>query len=212
MWQGVTSKLPARFHPQHFNWRNQYGPLPEWNGGAYDENIEAARLDLIATANKSTRPVVLAGYSGGGHVVSIAAQGVDNLAGVAFISNPSRRAGDSSAPHHGITGQHVPFTVPVFDLANPADVICCCPPDSPIRDFYDLTRMFALCGIESWGRQLYKAVLDGSLSNSVAGASLDDWWLALRHARGYLFDGQHTRWYTAARREAFANSIAAALT
>lgn len=212
MWEGVTSKLPARFHAQHFNWRNTYGPVPEWNGEAYAGNIEAARVDLIATANASTRPVVLAGYSGGGHVVSLAAQGVTNLAAIATIANPSRRVGDSSAPYYGITGQHVPFTVPVFDLANPADVICCCPDTSPLRDLYDLTQHFALAGVESWGRSLLKAAIDGSLTNSVAGATLSDWLAAIKLAQGYLSGKEHVRWYTAARREAFANSIAAALT
>lgn len=189
--------LPAnRFLGEHFNWRNTYGPVPVWNGPAYDQNLAAGVADLEVHIRNSPEPVVLVGYSGGAHVASLAAVGSENLAGIVLFSNPSRRVGDSTAPFYGITGQHADFPeVPLWDVANPLDVICCCPPDQPLRDFADISRGFSLSDPIAWGQAMYAAILTGKSQGAFQHAQLWDWWQAIGYARGYLFDGQHNKWY-----------------
>lgn len=189
--------LPSdRFLGDHFNWRNVYGPVPVWNGSAYDDNLAAGVTDLKTRIANSPEPVVLAGYSGGAHLASLAAVGAENLAGIVIVSGPSRRAGDSNSPFYGITGQHEPYPdVPFWDVANPADVICCCPPDQPLRDFADISRGFSLADPVAWGQAMYAAILGGKTQGAFRHAKLWDWWQAVAYARGYLFDGQHTQWY-----------------
>ncbi|SRR6266702_2552562 len=192
-----TDALPAnRFFGNHFNWTNDYGPVPVWNGPAYDKNLAAGTQALKNVISGSKEKVVLVGYSGGAHLASLAAVGLTNLAAIVLFSNPSRASGDSLSPYFGITGQHSEFPeVPFFDTANPGDVICCCPPNSPLRDFADLSGHFSLVDPISWGQEMYAAILAGKDEGLFPHAKLDDWLSALAYARGYLFDGQHTRWY-----------------
>lgn len=206
--KAITDHLPTRFEKKHFNWRNQFGPVPVWNGTAYNDNLEGATDALVQLVEAQTKPVILAGYSGGAHVVSrAAAANPSGLAGVVTVANPQRRAGDSEAPFWGITGAHVPFSVPLLDLANPADVIPCCPPTNPLRDFYDLAQRFSLADPKAWGKDVLKKASLGLLTNSVREAKPWDWWLAFCYARGYLWDGQHTTWYVE-RAAPFAATIA----
>lgn len=192
-----TDALPAnRFIGNHFNWTNSYGPVPVWNSPAYDKNLIAGTEALKNVIKASKEKVVLTGYSGGAHLASLAAVDSTNLAAIVLFSNPSRRTGDSIAPHYGITGQHGPFPiVPFYDVANPADVICCCPQNSPLRDFADLSGHFSLVDPISWGQEMYSATLSGKEQGAFPHAKLNDWLEALAYVRGYLFDGQHTRWY-----------------
>lgn len=212
MLKGFTDALPARFvEKKQFNWRNQYGPLPVWNGPAYDDNVAAAVSDLVLAIQARTRPTLLVGYSGGAHVASLAAaQNPTNLVAVAFVSNPSRRRGDSPSPFYGITGERPPTNAQVFDIANPADVICCCPESQPLRDFYDITGHFSLADPDAWGKALWAKAVNRQLTNSARRASLSDWWLMIAYARGYMFDGQHTKYYTP-KMAGFAATVASAL-
>jgi pimeloyl-ACP methyl ester carboxylesterase len=206
-----TDALPSRFTSKQFDWRNQYGPVPVWNGHAYDENLEHGTESLVNFIQAQPTPVLLVGYSGGAGLASRAgALNPSNLAAIAMVSNPSRHRADSSAPWWGITGEHLPFGVPLFDIANPADVICCCPENQPLRDFADLSSRFSLADPAAWGRDLLNKAIRGALTNSVVKASLWDWWFAIAYARGYLYDGQHTNWYIP-RLPAFAGTVAAAL-
>lgn len=189
----LTDKLPEdRFRAEHFNWRNQYGPTPSLDGAAYAVNVEAAIVALTARCTAAGDDVVVCGYSGGADVASqVAAQLKIPLIAVA---NPRRRGTDSSAPFYGIIEPREDNENLVFDLANAADVIPCCPTNSPLRGFYELTKNFSLSDPDEWGRQLLLSAQRGAF-RPAPGQTLNDWWMALRYVHGYLDGSQHVRWY-----------------
>lgn len=196
----LCNHLPANYTAQQFNWRNQYGPVPVWNGTAYDTNVKAAEADLMALI-AARENVILCGYSGGAAVVSrvLARLSTTNkVKGAIIVANPLRAEGDSAAPGFGVSGQHKPFAAGLkfIDIANPQDVIPCCPPSTnfPVRQFAQLTDHFSLAEPRPWGEELFRDIQQGALGNA-PGNSLHDWWLAFAYLRGYLYDGQHTKWY-----------------
>lgn len=196
MLANITSHLdPAVFEARQFDWSNSYGPVPTWDGAAYQTNLNAAKDDLGRVFTDSRDPVVAIGYSGGAHLLSLTAPLAANLALIVMVSNPSRREGDSEAPFYGVTGQHDDFPAPLIDIANPADVICCCPPKLPIRGFSDLTKRFSLADPITWGRSLAVEVVTNQVQGSLRRAGVKDWAAAAAYARGYLIDQQHTGWY-----------------
>lgn len=188
-----ADELPSRFHCQHFNWRNSYGPVPSLNGPAYEVNVEGARVQLRSLVDDAPYPVILAGYSGGADVASQVA--AEMSLPLVAVANPRRAAGDSAAPYFGIIEERADNAAEIFDLANPADVIPCCPPDPyPLRDFYELTKNFALSEPLEWGNQL----LLGVQQRAFAPAStfpLGDWQSALGYVLGYMDGTQHRDWY-----------------
>lgn len=189
----LTDELESRFTSIHFNWRNAYGPVPSWNGPAYEVNVEQAKVELRDLVSRQTDPVVLAGYSGGADVASQVAAEL-SLPLIA-VANPRRAAGDSAAPYFGIIEERADNANDIYDLANPADVICCCPPDPfPLRDFYELTKNFALSEPLEWGRQLLLGVQQRAFAPASV-FNLGAWQLALQYTLGYLDGSQHVDWY-----------------
>lgn len=189
----LTDELPSRFHCQHFNWRNSYGPVPSLNGPAYEVNIESARVELRSIVEDASRPVILCGYSGGADIASQVA--AEMSLPLVAVANPRRKSGDSAAPYTGIIEERDDNAAEIFDLANPADVICCCPPDPyPLRDFYELTKNFALNEPLEWGQQLLIGVQQRAF-NPLSTYPLGDWQSALGYVLGYMDGSQHRDWY-----------------
>ena len=196
----LTNQLPSNFAVQQFNWRNQYGPVPVWNGDAYAKNVKAAEGDLMNLI-AARENVILCGYSGGAAVVSrvLARLSTTNkVKGAILVANPLRAATDSAAPGFGVSGEHRPFAADLkfIDIANPQDIIPCCPPaqNFPVRQFAELTEHFSLAEPRPWGEELFRDIQQGALTG-VVGVPLHDWWLAFSYMRGYLYDGQHSKWY-----------------
>lgn len=195
----LAKELPTRFTSEQFNWNNIYGPVGGGGiaGASYTVNVDAATVTLTEYARhliESGYHVILAGHSGGAHVATLAAEYLGTkLSGLVTVANPIRRLFDSEAPFSGIVGQHQPLDIVTLDLANPADVIPCCPPTQPIKDFYELTRKFSISDQKAWGADLLQNVLTGLVQHHVNSAA--DWIRAVRYVRGYLWNGEHTDWY-----------------
>lgn len=217
MLKNLTDKLPSpKFRAEQFNWQNSYGPVPVWDSQSYDRNIAAATTALVKhltylayTASADTS-LVLAGYSGGAQVASMAMTQIgdanntvvlDKLDAIVMVANPLRRHTDSAISkdlRYGLAGQHggFPLGPRLFDLANPQDCICATPPPPhPLRSFKDLSEHFSLVDPVDWGVQTAQAVSTGTWQNGYKFSSLPAWWDAAALMRGYLWDGQHTTWY-----------------
>lgn len=214
MLKNLTDKLPApKYTAVQFNWQNSYGPVPVWDSQSYDRNIAAATAALVAylaTAATAGHRIVLAGYSGGAQVASMALTQLrdigntfvmDHLAAIVMVANPLRRHTDSAISQdvrYGLAGLRGDFPpgVRLFDLANPRDCICATPPPPhPLRSFKDLSEHFSLVDPVDWGVETAQAVSTGTWQNGYKFSSLPAWWDAAALMRGYLWDGQHTTWY-----------------
>lgn len=210
MLANLTKQLPERFDCYQFNWQNTYGPVPRADGASYGRNKALAvtavtnRINALLTTGTQ---VILVGYSGGAHVASealtrMAWQGrtSKHLPAAVMVSNPLRGRNDGAlaTTRYGIAGEHgtFPLGMKLFDLANPVDVICQCPPPPhPLRSFTDLTEHFSLSDPLAWGTDLVTRANTGRWQNAWRLSSLPSWWDAVALARGYAFDGQHTNWY-----------------
>ncbi|AEV52273.1 hypothetical protein [Nocardia phage NBR1] len=214
MLKNITDHLdPLDFALEQFNWQNEYGPVPVWNGRDYQSNLDQAVSDLcarlITVGIEVGHRVVPMGYSGGAHVLSLALERLERagtpipMPAIVMVSNPSRRADDPTMfpgipGRYGITGQHgrFPMGAALIDVSNPADVICSCPPPPhPLRGFADISRHFSLADPVRWGVETLETAKRGQFQNAWRLSSLPSWWDAVALARGYLFDGQHTNWY-----------------
>jgi hypothetical protein len=114
-------------------------------GPAEQQSRDAGVAAIAAAVRACPARVVLGGYSLGAQVISdflelkAAGQFDDcDIEGVFLLANPSRALDegiDPDLPGWGINGEHKPWPrdIPVVTGANPADVITCCPPNSPLR-------------------------------------------------------------------------------
>lgn len=162
---------------------------------------------LRAEVLRSPEPAILAGYSLGALVVSdFLEQATGNLmvlpeiAAVVNIANPARHRSQSyGLPSfgYGLDGEHGVWPdAPVFEIANPVDMITSAPDLSPWRQLAIALRQTSLA--DPW--RTATAFLDSldDMHRLSLGENWTDpqWWRAYAEApawlRGYLFDGQHT--------------------
>ncbi|QMU22091.1 hypothetical protein [Gordonia rubripertincta] len=89
---------------------------------------------------------IAAGFSGGAGVLGhVARAGHPNLVAAGLVSDPFD-------PNGGIAGRRpIPASVRVRWESNRRDVICACPPDSPLTDFAELSAAFSLADPAAWG-------------------------------------------------------------
>ncbi|MFC9555554.1 hypothetical protein ACFTWF_32485 [Rhodococcus sp. NPDC056960] len=207
MLANVTKSLDTqRFRVVELPWSAQYGPVPAPLGSSFDNSLTSGRTMLLDYIRRDPNPVVLTGYSGGGalagNVAAEIARGEHSeldVRGVGLISDPLRPADPwGSEEPWGIAGSRPIARVwfPVWHCADPADVITCCPPDSPLRTIADQSSAFALGDLRSWGWDLVNRLRTGRWQ-----ATIRDWrngpavWNAYSQAivgaRGYL-TGDHT--------------------
>ncbi|QIN93617.1 lysin B [Gordonia phage DumpsterDude] len=154
--------------------------------------IKAAHPDAV---------VVLAGYSAGGDIVDdLAVSGImaefRQVKRCVVVANPSN-PGSNGLADYGIAApergrQHVDSRV--IPVNHPGDVICCCPPRSPLRIIARLTPRMQLADRTVWARDVLRKLGDPVVRAEID-RQLGAWWdprnwgrydRAGRDARGYL--------------------------
>lgn len=114
---------------------------------AVSAHIGVLDLDRIA-AEHPGEDLVLLGYSGGCRVIhdwlATRPQMLERVAAVGLMSDPyrplgARQHGTARMPGWGICGQRRALPGRTYWSASAADVITCCPPDSPLRTVADLS-------------------------------------------------------------------------
>ncbi|WP_327139350.1 PE-PPE domain-containing protein [Nocardia sp. NBC_01327] len=187
-----------------------------WNicGASEDESVREGIINLANLIRSTPNTVGVLGYSLGALVVSgfleAKARGeyADcEVAWVGTVANPARAQDSSIDPQpfgFGVAGQHGPWpAIPVWEAANPADVITSCPSDSPLRTFADGISAFSLADTGGWTTDLIDRVRThrwqpddlGSLLHPVATWRL--WSTAAAAMEGYTVGGAHTTAYIA---------------
>lgn len=214
MLANVTRKLdPRRFVIKDVPWESNYSPTPNPLGSSFDKSLHDGRALLLKMIRDDPNPVVLLGYSGGAALAGSVAAEIANgdfpmldIRGVGLISDPLRERTRGSAYGWGIAGQRriPPANWPVWYCADPADVITCCPPDSPLRTISDQSAAFSLVDPAAWSWDLVQRLRQQRWQ-----ATIKDWrnvpavWKAysdaIDGAQGYLFRGAHTFAYTSHR-------------
>ncbi|QNJ58080.1 endolysin [Gordonia phage Bunnybear] len=160
------------------------------------------RIELaIIRAEHPGAIVVLVGYSAGGDivddvVVSGAMAEFPQLKCAVVVANPSN-PGSNGQAHYGIAApergrQHVDSRV--IQVNHPGDVICCCPPRSPLRVIAALTPRMQLADRTVWARDVLRKLGDPTVRGEID-EQLGAWWdprnwgrydRAAKDARGYL--------------------------
>lgn len=160
------------------------------------------RIELaIIRAEHPGAIVVLAGYSAGADIIDdVVVSGVmaefPQVKRAVVVANPSN-PGSNGLADYGIAApergrQHVDSRV--IPVNHPADVICCCPPRSPLRVIATLTPRMQLADRTVWARDVL-AKLGSPTVRAEINRQLGAWWdprnwgrydRAAKDARGYL--------------------------
>lgn len=204
-----TTRLldPRRFVIKEVPWEASYGPNPDPGGSSFDKAISEGRTLLLQMIADDPNPVVLLGYSGGaalaGKVADEVGRGLHpqlEVRGVGLISDPLRPE-SAGLPGWGIAGQRTIPGMPVWQIADPLDAICCCPRNSPLRTFADQSAAFSLGDPGAWVADLIDRLRTGRWQ-----AVFLNWWKpwtvwqeyarAIDDVKGYLFRGDHTSYWT----------------
>lgn len=193
MLKNVTDKLdPLKFESQWCPWEASYGPVPKLDGDDYDDSLERGIERLVTAIRQCPNDVVGLGYSAGatlwGRLLELMEEGYYrdiSVVGVAFIAHPERREGDSCnnvGTGWGIGGEWLggPDKIPTFEIADPADVICCCPTNSPLRTFADQTSSMSFLDIHGWAVDLR----DRLINNRWQAVKIE-WWNPVAVFRQY---------------------------
>lgn len=166
--------------------------------------------NLAAAIRATDELVVISGYSLGALVVSdfLARKragefGDCEVAAVVNIANPARQAGVSyGLPSNGfgLDGQHKPWPdIPVYEIANPSDLITSAPANSPWRMLADKIRVCSASDPIAWMADLTAQLSGQEAQQAQANLFNLDWWQAYAEAPGwaygYLFGGEHFTHY-----------------
>ncbi|CAM4331661.1 PE-PPE domain-containing protein [Nocardia ninae] len=201
----VTRELDtSRFDCVAVQYPASYGPAPQLWGIDYEASVELGLARLISAIRFTDNLVGVIAYSQGATVLTMllermaAGQYPDvELAFAALIANPLRAPDwpsiDGSSVGYGIAGAHAPWPTgfPVWEVANPRDPIPCCPANSPLRGFADLTARFSFSDPARWGVDLVERAIQHRHSQRFE----IGWWSARRavdDALNYLVRGQHS--------------------
>jgi len=173
----------------------QYGPVPRLTGMSFDRTVAQGESLLRAELDKG--PAVVLAYSAGALIAgNVAARGHRNIRAVGLISDPMRSTTTADGTW-GIAGNRwIPGTFPVWQMADPKDVITCCPANSPLRTVSDQSSAFSLVDPLAWSWDLVERLRQQRWQ-----ATIRDWrnlrevWAAysaaIDGAQGYLFARDH---------------------
>lgn len=183
----------------------------------FADSRATGRTALLATMEKLPpgTEVILGGYSQGAVIVGDFARevetgGVDlhvKIVAVAMIADGYRPhgygvvpPGQVISPGYGVCGERylsgVPF--PAFWVSAWGDPICALPAGNPLRTVADLIDYFNIRTPQAavkWGASVLDAVTQGRLQDWWRPDKWAKWNSAIAFARGFLFDGRHTRDY-----------------
>ena len=194
----------ARFVIKNVPWSAQYGPAPTPLGESFTVALEHGRTRLLNMIYDDPNPVVMLGYSGGAALVGNVAAEIGlglwpelDVRGVGLIADPCRSPVNSVNPgavDFGVArARAVVAPFPVWQLADPADAIPCCPPNSPFRTFSDESAAFSLIDPAAWGRDLYGRIETHHMQD--VNSHIADYARALWDLDGYLRRGDHTSYH-----------------
>ncbi|MBF6085145.1 PE-PPE domain-containing protein [Nocardia cyriacigeorgica] len=201
----VTAHLdPKRFHCTPIRYPASYGPAPWVLGVDYDRSVDIGLQELLRSIRATPNLAGVIGYSQGAAVITRLLNGIAaghypdvELAFAAVIANPHHVPEEPWMPY-GISGRHPawPTDVPTFSVANLHDPIPCCPADSPLRLFAEVTEKFSVREPYRWGVDLVERAIFhrnqfdfGDLGWHQALEAVDD-------ALNYLVRGEHTNYAT----------------
>ncbi|SLG39968.1 Uncharacterised protein [Mycobacteroides abscessus subsp. abscessus] len=175
------------------------------------DSVEAGVAEIARLVARADEPVGLVGYSLGAMAISrylercrsgwiTAGFDANRIAFVGLVANPLRAEGDSidgKAHGWGIAGQHGPWPVlPVFEIANPGDMITACPANSPLRYLADSLTFASATDLGLWKADIMSRLRTGNWQLAGARPPLRDYAAAVTGLWGYLFGGQHVGAYT----------------
>ncbi|WP_225725473.1 MULTISPECIES: PE-PPE domain-containing protein [unclassified Nocardia] len=215
---GLDVDYPASIGPAN--------PQADFDGCSEEQSINDGVQALAAAIRAAPNRVGLLGYSLGAEVVTrfleakARGQYADcDIAWAANIANPLRREGDSIDPRpvgFGINGQHGPWPedIPTWEVANPADAITSCSPDSPLRTLADTVSAFSFAQLGGWTQALSDRIRANCWQ-----PTRPDWWVhpirtwrlwaqAAALMDGYLHGGQHVLAY---QRDGYCDRLAVIL-
>ena len=168
-----TKLLDPRFNPIPVAYPATIGPVGGGPlGTSLNTSVRVAADNLAAAIRRTPNKAGVVTYSLGGLGANLLleemAAGMHQDLEISFvvnIANPGRREGESLgnvADGYGLHGQRGlgPAHIPVFEVANPRDMITSAAADSPIRRISDAISPFSF--IE--GKRLGSAYLYGQLS------------------------------------------------
>lgn len=163
---------------------------------------EQTEMEISAIVTRDPRAlIVLAGYSAGADIVDdLMVSGLANrwrqVKCAVVVANPSN-PGVTGLADYGIAApergrQHVDSRV--IPVNHPADVICCCPPRSPLRVIAKLTPRMQLADPSVWARDVLAKLGDPQVRREIDRLLGPPWWpqnwgryqRAIQDAGGYL--------------------------
>ena len=163
----LVRNLPSWEHIE-LGWSASYGfvnPGKRWDGQSFERALAAGQRMLTDVIERHlavdpTPRIVVAGYSGGAALVHrwLAANWASypEVKGAVLVADPHAPLTNGL---FGVAGLRPMKTFgPVLWVSNPRDMICCCPPDSPIRTIGDQTAMMSFCDPAAWGLDLLDRV------------------------------------------------------
>ena len=154
----LVAKLPTSWRHERLPWAASYGPVNPHRdplGMSFDAALaDGYRLLELALWQNRDADVVVAGYSGGAAVVGnlLARKHFLQVKAVVLVADPW--APNAGRGVHGIAGSRTITPGRVRWVANPRDVICCCPADSPLRTIADQSAAMSLGDPSGWGLDL----------------------------------------------------------
>lgn len=214
MLANVTKLLdPKRFVVKELPYSVSYGPVPAPLGSSFDTSLREGRTLLLDMIRRDPNPVVLLGYSGGAALAGNVAAEIGawkhpdlDVRATGLISDPLRPYGWGGlgfGTGWGIAGSRViPGAARVWHMADPADVITCCPVNSPLRTFAAQSSAFSLVDPIAWGWDLIDKLRHpwkwpgSAIDWSDPLGTIARFKAARIGAEGYLLRGSHTNYHT----------------
>lgn len=201
---------PNLFVHKRLDWNNQYGPVPLLGGRSFQQNLRDGIEHGARVIDADPNPIFLGGFSGGAALMRMLASEVHRglhhtkpIQGLANVADPYRPRG-VGAPFNfgfGIAGEIEISDLWQREAADPADVICCCPANSPLRTLADQTSAFSLVDPTAWlqnigwrltTRQWQAVAMDFGNIRSI----IDQYALASKGLDGYRRGGDHINYHT----------------